>query len=172
MCRDHAADQDDRQAERIPRAVPGQVQHQRHGAGGAEFQQRGAVGEARQCRELHRGIGDDPDRTERNEQSSGAEEAADHGIGHITDGATQPCQTQPAQHDAGQHGRQAERDQDRREQRCRQIGRFDVLDQRGRQNSGHGRGRAVGGGDRKGSELPSPITAASTAELMKVAAMP
>ena len=156
MGREHAADQDDRQSERLPRAMPGQIQHQRHGASGAELQQRGAVGEARQRRQLHRVAGDDPDRAEGDEQSSRPEEAADHGVRHVADRPAHPRQAQPAQHDPRHRGRQAEGDQHRREQGCRGIGGLDALDHRGRQNSRDGRGRAVGRGNGERQRATEP----------------
>ena len=105
-------------------------------------------------------------------QPGGAEEAADHGIGHIADGAAHPRQAEAAQYDAGHDGREAERDQHRAEQRRRRIGRDEAFDQRSRQNCRHRRGGAVGAGDRKRQRAAEPDHGREHGGAMKVAAMP
>src|SRR5262249_26129693 len=63
-------------------------------------------------------------------------------------------QAQSAQRHAGQHRRQAERDQDRREQRRGRIGRHDPFSQRGRENARDRGGRGGGGGNGEGEGAP------------------
>ena len=46
--------------------------------------------------------GDDADRTQNDQATGGAEKAADHGIGYITDRAAHPRQAEAAEHQAGQ----------------------------------------------------------------------
>ena len=58
---DDAADQNGRQRERISRTVPGQIKHQRHGAGRRQSVQRLRIGEPAERGKLETHAGDDAD---------------------------------------------------------------------------------------------------------------
>ncbi len=146
---ERAADQDHGQAERRAGAVPGEVKHQRHRAGRREFVSRLHVLEMVEGRKLQLDSGDDPDRAEQDQAAGGAEEAADHGVGHVADGAAHPRQAKAAEHEAGREAGDAEGDQHWPEDRRRRIVCSHVLDQRGRQNAGHRRGRGFRSADRE-----------------------
>ncbi len=104
----HAADENDRQPERGAGAVPGQIQHERHGAGRRQFGQRQGVCELIEGRELKAVAGDDADRAEQDQAAGGAEKSADHRIGHIADRAAHPRHAEAAQHDAGRDAGEAQ----------------------------------------------------------------
>ena len=64
MCDDYASDQNDRQTKRGARAMPGQIQDQRHGAGRRQFGQCQDIDEPIERRQLKALAGDDADRTQ------------------------------------------------------------------------------------------------------------
>ena len=156
MRRDHAADQDGRQSERRAGAVPGQIEDERHGAGGASsdsVRMSSNWPSVANCKAL---TGDDADRAEKDEAAGRRQKAADHRIGHIADRAAHPRHSETAQHDAGQDGRERERDQDRRKHRRGRIGRQHALDHRRRQDARHGRGGTIRPRNRKRQRASDP----------------
>jgi len=70
--------------------MPGQIEHQRHGAGRCQFGQRQKVCELIERRELEPVTGDDANRTENDQAAGRAEKSADHRIRHIADRAAHP----------------------------------------------------------------------------------
>ena len=110
MAEQDASDQDHRQADRAARTMPGQIEDNRHGDGGAEFQQDGRVGELTEGGKLQAMAGDHPDGAEQDQAAGRAEEATNHGIGHIADRPAEPAQPKSAQHEPGCDAGKAERD--------------------------------------------------------------
>ena len=92
---DDAADQDGRQPERTTGAMPGQIEHERHGAGGRQFGHGQTDLRIDPGSELEAVAGDDANGAQKNQKAGGAEKSADHRVRHIADRAAHPRHPKP-----------------------------------------------------------------------------